>query len=106
MIQQAFLLDYEMLNLDTNLIVTLGNTSLHRVYNSKLNISKLHGQLLQNVSVKIWSEKNQSFIFSDKKFNIFPLFHPASVFYNYHLKDIIYEDLLKLGDYLNVYKKK
>ena len=100
MIAQSFLLDYELQHVDTNLIVTIGSTSLHRVYDFHAQIGQLHGKFLTNQSVQIWSPDVQKFIPSEKKFTIFPTFHPAAVFYNRKLTDEMHADLLKLRDYL------
>ena len=100
MIAQSFLLDYEMLHVDTDLIVTIGSTSLHRVYDFHAQIGQLHGQFLTKQSVQIWSPKQQKFVPSAKKFTIFPTFHPAAVFYNRKLTAAMHDDLLKLRDYL------
>lgn len=101
MIAQSFLLDYELLHVDTNLIVTIGSTSLHRVYDFHAQIGQLHGQFLKNQAVQIWLPTQHQFVPSEKKFTIFPTFHPAAVFYNRQLAAAMHDDLLKLRDYLN-----
>lgn len=62
------------------IIVTLGNIPLRAVLNNKkASIGEFHGKAI-NID---------SFI-------LFPLYHPASIIYNRSLKEIYYEDILKL----------
>ncbi len=65
-------------------IVTLGNIPLKAVTGSgKIKIGDIHGTVLQT---QIWGQQ----------FNVFPLYHPASIIYNRSLKDVYINDLEKL----------
>ncbi|HHV28763.1 MAG TPA: uracil-DNA glycosylase [Clostridium sp.] len=65
-------------------IVTLGNVPLRSVYGDfSITIGEVHGSLNK---VKILGAE----------FNLFPLYHPASIIYNSKLKEIYNEDLNKL----------
>lgn len=65
-------------------IVTLGNVPLRAVYGDYgITIGDMHGKLYSfNIGVNIY--------------NVFPLYHPASIIYNAKLKEVYYEDLAKL----------
>ncbi len=44
--------------------------------------------------------QSAEFTWSEKEYHIFPIFHPASIFYNRSLLELIYEDLDKLEKYV------
>lgn len=72
------------------LVVTLGNIALKCItQDEKASIGNMHGNPLE---VK----------FGSAEFNLFPLYHPASIIYKADLKDTYISDLLKLKDYLKV----
>lgn len=64
-----------------DIIVTLGNTPLKALLNNKALIGNVHGRLIKMDT-----------------YRLFPLYHPASIIYNRKLKEIYYEDLLKLKE--------
>ena len=64
-------------------IVTLGNVPLRSVCGTNVTIGELHGKT-NRVEVL------------GTEYNLFPLYHPASVIYNVRLKEVYYEDLEKL----------
>lgn len=65
-------------------IVTLGNVPLRSVYGDfGITIGEVHGSLKK---VKVL----------ESEYNLFPLYHPASIIYNAKLKEIYNEDLDKL----------
>jgi len=65
-------------------IVTLGNVPLRSVYGDfSISIGEVHGTLTR---VEVLGTE----------FNLFPLYHPASIIYNVKLKEIYNEDLNKL----------
>ncbi|MDF2841151.1 MAG: uracil-DNA glycosylase [Clostridia bacterium] len=71
-----------------SLVVTLGNIALKCItQDENSSIGKMHGEpvMLQ---------------FGSEKFNLFPLYHPASIIYKADLKDIYLQDLHKLKAYL------
>ncbi len=77
-------LDYlirELEILEPDLIVTLGNTALHAVCGNEKCISEVHGSLIK-------SEKND--------FNVYPMYHPASLIYNRNLRKTYENDVQNL----------
>lgn len=76
------------------LIVTLGNIALKCITQDEASsIGKLHGEPVQ---VALGREH----------FQLFPLYHPASIIYKADLKDTYLQDLHKLKDYLKSLKIK
>ena len=69
--------------LQPKLIVTLGNTALSAICGEGRKITEVHGQIL-------------SIEREDTKFEIFPLFHPASILYRRALEPSYREDMKKL----------
>lgn len=80
---QPFLYE-EIEVIDPKIIVTLGNTALYAVSgNSELKVGEVHGQIIHIIII-------------GRKYNLFALYHPASIIYNRSLKNIYYRDLEKL----------
>lgn len=96
----APLLDYELEEINPNLIVTLGNIGLQRLTGKNKKITDVHGQLLKQPIQKLKDMQSVEFTWSEKEYQIFPTFHPASIFYNRSLLELIYEDLEKLKKYV------
>jgi uracil-DNA glycosylase len=70
------------------LVVTLGNIALKCIMQDEnASIGKLHGD---PVEVE----------FGNEKFQLFPLYHPASIIYKADLKETYLQDLYKLRDYI------
>jgi uracil-DNA glycosylase family 4 len=70
------------------IIVSLGNVPLRAVLsNMQVRIGEVHGNIKEA-------------LIRGLKYNLFPLYHPASIIYNRKLKDIYYEDLEKLKNIL------
>lgn len=96
----APILDYEMEHIQAPIIVTLGNIALKRLAGPDKKISDIHGQLLQQPVRKLRNNQSTEYIWTEKVCNIFPTFHPASIFYNRSLLELIYEDLEVLKRYI------
>lgn len=83
----GFFINYlirEIKIINPKIIVTLGNFALKAVTNdANAKIGAMHGKLK-----KIG------------RYNIFPLYHPASIIYNQGLKSVYDNDLLKLKEYI------
>jgi len=94
------LLDYELEKINPKLIVTLGNIGLQRLAGKDKKITDVHGQLLKQPIQKLKDMQSAEFTWSEKEYHIFPTFHPASIFYNRGLLELIYEDLEKLKQYV------
>jgi DNA polymerase len=71
-----------------DLIVTLGGVAYKTIMGKSLSISQDHGN-------KTIAE------IKGNHYNVFPLYHPASIIYKQELKDDYMADLIKLKDYLN-----
>ncbi|WP_243521365.1 uracil-DNA glycosylase [Bacillus pseudomycoides] len=96
----APLLDYELERVQAPVIVTLGNIALKRLVGNDKKITDVHGQLLKQPVQKLKNNQSTDFTWTEKRYNVFPTFHPASIFYNRSLLDLIYEDLEKLREYI------
>lgn len=89
----APLLDYEIEHVKAPIIVTLGNIGLRRLAGQDKKVSDLHGQLLVQPVLKLHGDKYE---WTEKKYRLFPTFHPASIFYNRSLLELIHADMQKL----------
>ncbi|MFE6136853.1 uracil-DNA glycosylase [Bacillus sp. NPDC057893] len=96
----APLLDYELEFIQQSVIVTLGNIALQRLVGKNNKITDVHGELLKQPVQRLKDSSGTEFIWTEKEYNIFPTFHPASIFYNRSLLELIYEDLEKLKRYV------
>ncbi|MFB5250619.1 uracil-DNA glycosylase [Bacillus mycoides] len=96
----APLLDYELELIQPPVIVTLGNIALQRLVGKNNKITDVHGELLKRPVQQLKDSSGTEFIWTEKEYNIFPTFHPASIFYNRSLLELIYEDLEKLKRYV------
>ncbi len=84
-IKEALSFLYEEINIvRPKIIVTLGNTPLRACFDDfTKNIGDIHGEKLEVPIENI-------------KYDIFALYHPASIIYNRKLKDVYLQDLEKL----------
>lgn len=85
-------LDYEVAYANPKIIVTLGNTGLERLLGSGYKISDAHGKVIENTPILQLNEAKNGYAWSKKKYTIIPEYHPAAVFYNRKLADIIAKD--------------
>jgi DNA polymerase len=75
--------------INPKIIVSLGNVPLRAVLSDmQVKIGDVHGNI-------------KEVVIGESKYNLFPLYHPASIIYNRKLKDIYYEDLEKLKNILH-----
>ncbi|MDT2836165.1 uracil-DNA glycosylase [Enterococcus durans] len=95
----APILDYEIEHVQPQLIATLGNIGLQRLLGQSYKISKNHGQLYTGPILRL-NEKMDAYKWSEKTYHVFPLFHPAAIFYNRSLAEMINHDWLTLAEYL------
>ncbi|MFD6507450.1 uracil-DNA glycosylase [Bacillus sp. NPDC060175] len=96
----APLLDYELEFIQQSVIVTLGNIALQRLVGRNNKITDVHGELLKQPVQRLKDSSGTEFVWTEKEYSIFPTFHPASIFYNRSLLELIYEDLEKLKRYV------
>ena len=81
----------EILLVQPQMLVTLGNTALHALLGAKSTIGACHGQVL---TAHVQADKQA------RDFPLFALYHPASIIYNQKLKDVYQTDLERLHSVL------
>ena len=81
----------EILRVQPQIIVTLGNVALKALAGSKAVIGSMHGAPSR---VTVQHEKKQG------EYALFPLYHPASIIYNRSLQEVYQADLEALKDWL------
>ena len=74
----------EILRVQPGLIVTLGNVALKTLCGPKAIIGDMHGKVTEGT---VRHEKQEG------KFEVFPLYHPASIIYNRSLQEVYDADL-------------
>ncbi len=92
----APLLDFELRYAQPKVIVTVGTTALSRLLDHKYEISKVHGKIIKNTSILELNDKKDGYVWSKEKYTVVPQYHPAAVFYNRRLTDIIAQDWLNV----------
>ncbi|ALV21281.1 uracil-DNA glycosylase [Carnobacterium antarcticum] len=100
-IAHAPLLDYEIKTIDPPIILTMGNVGLQRLIGNQAKIMQLHGQLYEGPIQKLATPEATTYTWTTEQYRIFPTFHPASIFYNRQLLEMIYEDLALFKTYLS-----
>lgn len=85
-------LDCEINYAQPKLIVALGNTALERLIGPKHKVSAEHGKVIENTSILKLNKQKDGYIWSEKKYTVFPEYHPAAVFYNRNLTNDIKRD--------------
>lgn len=97
---QAPLFDYELARVQTDLIVPVGETALQRLLGSGHRIAVDHGKVIKGTSIRKLNQTEDGYIWTHKKYTLFPQYHPAAVFYNRKLAATIERDWLIIKDYL------
>lgn len=92
----APLLDFELRYAQPKVIVTVGTTALSRLLDHKYEISKVHGKIIKNTSILELNDKKDGYVWSKEKYTVVPQYHPAAVFYNRKLTDIIAQNWLNV----------
>ena len=92
----APLLDFELRYAQPKVIVTVGTTALSRLLDHKYEISKVHGKIIKNTSILELNDKKDGYVWSNEKYTVVPQYHPAAVYYNRKLADIIAQDWLNV----------
>ena len=100
----APLLDWEIAVCQPELILTLGNIGLQRLLGPKPTITAVHGTVIQS-PIQTFDEQSQNYHWTQKTYQIIPLFHPAAVFYNYRLKEVVKEDWQVVQNNCNCLRK-
>lgn len=95
----AQLFDWELAQVQPKIIVPLGNTALQRLLGSQANVGQLHGQILCDHILQA-DVDGQGYHFSQEKYLLAPMYHPAAVLYRRTLAPTVEADWHHLGDYL------
>ncbi|WP_173917823.1 uracil-DNA glycosylase [Halobacillus sp. Marseille-Q1614] len=97
-IAHAPILDYQIEKADPKVIIALGGVALERLAGKDYKISQVLGEVINTPVLKL---ENDEFKPTVKNYAVFPLYHPAAVFYNPKIKEDIYASLDRLKDYLS-----
>lgn len=97
----APILDYEMQHIKAGQLVTLGNIGLQRLLGRQYRISDVHGRLIHSPVRRLVDPQTNEWTMSEEHYQIFPTYHPASVFYNRSLEKVIYQDFENLKELLS-----
>ncbi len=100
----AAILDAEIELVQPQVIVPMGNIGLHRLIGSHETISSLHGKVIEGPILRLEDpdDPRSGYVFGERAYSIFPLYHPAAVIYNRSLEAVIERDLKALRDFLSV----
>ncbi|UOQ91711.1 uracil-DNA glycosylase [Halobacillus shinanisalinarum] len=93
----APILDYQLEKLSPSLIITLGGVAYERLTGRGDKLADVLGQVIETPIKEL---RNEEYRLSYKSFSIFPMYHPAAVFYNPKIKGDIYASLDNLKAYL------
>ena len=96
----APLLDFEIKRVNPPIILTMGNIGLQRIIDSQAKITQVHGQLYEGPILELASKEATVFSWTEKHYRVLPTFHPASIFYNRKLLELIYQDLALFKQYI------
>ncbi|ELK46670.1 MULTISPECIES: uracil-DNA glycosylase [unclassified Halobacillus] len=90
----APLLDYQVEQVDPDIILVLGGVALRRLTGEEGKISVLVGQLMETPLLKYRpKEGGPRWCETEKAYRVIPLYHPAAVFYNPKIKPTIQQSL-------------
>lgn len=93
----APLLDYEIANVQPELIVTLGNVSLQRLVGKDARVTEMHGKPLSQSVHFLRDLEDVKYELTDELYTIVPTFHPASIFYRPSHRPALESDWLEIG---------
>ncbi|WP_100399595.1 uracil-DNA glycosylase [Bacillus sp. FJAT-44742] len=96
-IAHAPILDYQIEKIDPTIIVTLGGVAYERLTGKKDKMTEIHGEAQKTRILKLKNTTDNTLVYGMKEYILFPFFHPASVFYNRKLEEMIYEDAKALA---------
>lgn len=96
----APILDYEIENVSTPLIATVGNIGLQRLLGKDYTITSFHGQVIQHPIQRL-NASHDAYIWTEESYMIIPLYHPAAIFYNRKLQPVIEADWQNVGKVLS-----
>lgn len=91
----APLLDYEISSADPAVLLPMGKTPYWRLLGKSPAMSETAGHMIRS-PIRQYSEESGGYVWSEKEYSIFPLYHPAASLYNRSLDQTIYAHLDKL----------
>lgn len=100
----AKLFDWELGQVQPQIIVPLGNTALHRLLGPKSNIGQLHGKVLHQ-EIQMAAPDGKGYQLSPGKYWLVPMYHPAAVLYSRKLEPTIKADWQNLGNFIRDFKQ-
>ncbi|MEQ6377919.1 uracil-DNA glycosylase [Bacillaceae bacterium S4-13-56] len=96
----APILDYQIERIQPKIIVALGGVALQRLIGGSGKISECHGEPIVSSIQKLKNLEENTWVWSEKEYVIFPMYHPAAVFYNPKVRSEIEADLSKMKKYI------
>lgn len=96
--QYGHLFDWELEQVDADVLVPLGNTSLHRLLGLSAKIGTLHGKVLHQSILHL--NDQDRYELGDHDYWIIPMYHPAAYLYARRLEDTVRADWQKVGEWL------
>lgn len=104
----APLLDYEIDQVASCILVPLGNVPLKRLLGPDYTISQVHGCLISSrilravesspSGIGTTSRIPPGYFFTEQSFSVFPLYHPAAIIYRRSLLEEIEKDIKALAE--------
>ncbi|QQK77971.1 uracil-DNA glycosylase [Salicibibacter cibarius] len=86
----APLLDYQIAAIRPRIIVSLGGVALKRLLGNSAKMSMMHGTIHHS---PVQNRVKNNYQWSTETYDVCALYHPAAVFYNPSLREVIDEDL-------------
>lgn len=88
----APLLDYEIRHACPAVLLPMGKTPYWRLLGKSPAMTAAAGQFIRS-PIRQYSRESGSYVWSEKEYSIFPLYHPAASLYNRSLDQTIYAHL-------------
>ncbi|MCP3029315.1 uracil-DNA glycosylase [Halobacillus sp. A5] len=93
----APILDYQISKIAPKLIIALGGVALERLLGKGYKITEVLGEVIESPILYTGETRYE---WTEKEYTVFPLYHPAAVFYNPSIKEDIYQSLDQLKQYM------
>ncbi len=94
----APILDYQIKKIAPQLIIALGGVALERLLGKGYKITEVLGEVVESPVLRAGEDRYE---WTEKEYAVFPLYHPAAVFYNPRIKEDIYQSLDDLKEYIS-----
>lgn len=92
--------DYELQMIQPEIIIPVGNIGLQRLVGPKHSITQDHGQAITSSILQL-NAAQDGYEWGNHQYILFPMFHPAAIFYNRKLGPLIEQDWTHLGKLLH-----